>query len=122
MLLPRLQGPSRAVASSIARFSSPRTGFTISLDASRACVASKLSPTLTFVRQATHKAQRAVNKGKDGPGKRLGAKKSGGRLPVFLQIHNMSPFPISLTKIAVDRTICYSRQHHISSTWNALVS
>jgi len=30
-----------------------------------------------FVRHASHKAQGAVNKAKDGPGKRLGAKKSG---------------------------------------------
>jgi hypothetical protein len=36
------------------------------------------SGSLTFVRHATHKAQGAVNKAKDGPGKRLGAKKSGG--------------------------------------------
>lgn len=32
----------------------------------------------TTVRFASHKAQGAVNKAKDGPGKRLGAKKSGG--------------------------------------------
>lgn len=30
------------------------------------------------IRHASHKAQAAVNKAKDGPGKRLGAKKSGG--------------------------------------------
>ncbi len=33
---------------------------------------------LGFVRYASHKTQGAVNKAKDGPGKRLGAKKSGG--------------------------------------------
>jgi hypothetical protein len=33
---------------------------------------------LTFVRHASHAQQGAVNKAKDGPGKRLGAKKSGG--------------------------------------------
>lgn len=32
------------------------------------------------VRYASHKAQGAVNKAKDGPGKRLGAKKSGGMI------------------------------------------
>ncbi|RFU35302.1 hypothetical protein B7463_g1063, partial [Scytalidium lignicola] len=35
------------------------------------------APTEVFVRHSTHKAQGAVNKAKDGPGKRLGAKKSG---------------------------------------------
>ena len=41
---------------------------------------------LGFVRHASHNQQGAVNKAKDGPGKRLGAKKAGGEhshLPLY---------------------------------------
>lgn len=75
MLLPRLGTPSRAL---ISTFQRPA----VSVDGSHGlleyiCPAAK-SPLLSFIRHATHKAQGSVNGGKDGAGKRLGAKKSGG--------------------------------------------
>ena len=39
---------------------------------------------VTAVRWATHKASRPANRGKDGPGKRLGAKKTDGTSPILL--------------------------------------
>ena len=74
MLLPRLQPPLRAVITSITR-----PGTQTSLNEAFAQLSiKKPSPVLTFVRHASHAQQGAVNKAKDGPGKRLGAKKSGG--------------------------------------------
>ncbi|TVY47308.1 54S ribosomal protein L27, mitochondrial [Lachnellula cervina] len=71
MLLPRLQPPLRAAITSIAR-----SGQSSCLNDAFAQLAIR-SPVLTFVRHASHAQQGAVNKAKDGPGKRLGAKKSG---------------------------------------------
>ncbi|TVY30833.1 54S ribosomal protein L2, mitochondrial, partial [Lachnellula occidentalis] len=71
MLLPRLQPPLRAALTSIAR-----SGQSSCLNDAFAQLAIR-SPALTFVRHASHAQQGAVNKAKDGPGKRLGAKKSG---------------------------------------------
>ncbi|PMD37741.1 ribosomal protein L27 [Hyaloscypha variabilis F] len=73
MLLPRLQPPLRAAIASIAR-SAPSVQSTACLNEAFAALA--LKP-LVFVRHASHAQQGAVNKAKDGPGKRLGAKKSG---------------------------------------------
>src|SRR5436190_24247836 len=74
MLLPRLQPPLRAVIASIGR--------TRLSSNSRHCLNEYFGQLsmkrMGGVRHATHKAQGAVNKAKDGPGKRLGAKKSGG--------------------------------------------
>jgi len=75
MLVPRLQPPLRAALTSIAR--SAPSGTTACLNEAFAALA--LKP-LLFVRHASHAQQGAVNKAKDGPGKRLGAKKSGGLL------------------------------------------
>lgn len=82
MLLPRLQPPLRAALTSIAR-STASGSQTTCLNEAFAQLAIKSSRRttgagLTSVRHASHKAQGAVNKAKDGPGKRLGAKKSGG--------------------------------------------
>lgn len=81
MLLPRLQPPLRAALTSIAR-SAASGSQTTCLNEAFAQLAIKSSRRtgggVTFVRHASHKAQGAVNKAKDGPGKRLGAKKSGG--------------------------------------------
>jgi large subunit ribosomal protein L27 len=78
MLLPRLQPPLRAAIASIGRAGSsanPQTCLNEAFAQLRVCgVATRLGG----VRHATHKAQGAVNKAKDGPGKRLGAKKTGG--------------------------------------------
>jgi large subunit ribosomal protein L27 len=79
MLLPRLQPPLRAAITSIGR--SSQQGCLNEAFAALAIrpAASSVGPaSLTFVRHASHAQQGAVNKGKDGPGKRLGAKKSGG--------------------------------------------
>ncbi|RDL36463.1 Ribosomal L27 protein [Venustampulla echinocandica] len=73
MLLPRLQPPLRAAICSIGR-SSQQPCIN---EAFAALNIRAASPTLTFVRHASHAQQGAVNKAKDGPGKRLGAKKSG---------------------------------------------
>ncbi|TVY83724.1 54S ribosomal protein L2 [Lachnellula suecica] len=79
MLLPRLQPPLRAALTSIARSGSQST----SVHEAFAQLAIR-SPALGFVRHASHAQQGAVNKAKDGPGKRLGAKKSGGNI-IFRQ-------------------------------------
>jgi len=79
MLLPRLQPPLRAALTSIARSSHQGS----SIHEAFAQLAIR-SPALGFVRHASHAQQGAVNKAKDGPGKRLGAKKSGGLFPMLL--------------------------------------
>jgi large subunit ribosomal protein L27 len=75
MLLPRLQQPLRAAITSIAR-SGGAPASQICLNDAFAQLS--LGKPLIFVRHASHAQQGAVNKAKDGPGKRLGAKKSGG--------------------------------------------
>jgi hypothetical protein len=84
MLLPRLQPPLRAALSSIRP--ATQTPCLNEAFASLAINATKRGSGLggrqlgvAAVRYASHKAQGAVNKAKDGPGKRLGAKKSGGK-------------------------------------------
>ncbi|KAF4626508.1 hypothetical protein G7Y89_g11647 [Cudoniella acicularis] len=73
MLLPRLQPPLRAAISAIGRSSQQSC-----LNEGFAALSIRgATPTLTFMRHASHAQQGAVNKAKDGPGKRLGAKKSG---------------------------------------------
>lgn len=81
MLLPRTQAPLRAaLAASSSRTAhaaiSPAASLNV-LDVLRASLAAS-SPNLTFVRHATHQAQGRANGPKNGPGKRLGAKKTGG--------------------------------------------
>lgn len=49
----------------------------------RALNASLPATTLTFIRHATHQAQGRANGPKNSPGKRLGAKKTGGMFPKF---------------------------------------
>ncbi|CAG8959344.1 hypothetical protein HYFRA_00013115 [Hymenoscyphus fraxineus] len=78
MLLPRLQPPLRAAVSAVGR----NTTQTCLHDAFgalsiRGVVPATSPASLTFVRYASHAQQGAVNKGKDGAGKRLGAKRSG---------------------------------------------
>ncbi|TEY60146.1 hypothetical protein BOTCAL_0185g00090 [Botryotinia calthae] len=80
MLLPRLQPPLRGAITCISRTSSASAAETHLCEAlahfSFSKSSSPLAP-LIAVRHALHAAQGAVNKAKDGPGKRLGAKKSG---------------------------------------------
>ncbi|KAH0565870.1 hypothetical protein GP486_000727 [Trichoglossum hirsutum] len=73
MLLPRLGSPSWTLISTSRRHAaSASIGHGL---LNHLCPVTKHP--LFFVRHATHKAQGSVNGGKDGPGKRLGAKKSG---------------------------------------------
>jgi hypothetical protein len=73
---------------------------------------------LGFVRYASHKAQGAVNKAKDGPGKRLGAKKSGGMDVLVFGQRREGPNADS----QLNRTVCHPRQYYLPPTWYALVS
>ncbi|KAI9775429.1 MAG: 54S ribosomal protein L2 mitochondrial [Geoglossum umbratile] len=74
MRLPRLGTPSQGLLPTFQRLSiSAENG----LELLRLSHPATKSPLLSFIRHATHMAQRSVNGGKDGPGKRLGAKKSG---------------------------------------------
>lgn len=80
MLLPRLQPPLRAALTTISRSATGGTQTTC-LNEAFAQLAIRSRPgNASGVRWASHKAQGAVNKAKDGPGKRLGAKKSGGKI------------------------------------------
>ncbi|KAJ8071320.1 hypothetical protein OCU04_001655 [Sclerotinia nivalis] len=81
MLLQRLQPPLRGAITSITRSSSASAAETHLCEALtnltfKKTSSSPLAPLIT-IRHASHAAQGAVNKAKDGPGKRLGAKKSG---------------------------------------------
>jgi hypothetical protein len=61
------------------------------LDARRAANGSSAPPvtiTLPFVRYASHQSQGRANGAKDGPGKRLGAKKSGGIYILSVAVHH----------------------------------
>ncbi|KAF2091043.1 60S ribosomal protein L2, partial [Saccharata proteae CBS 121410] len=77
MLLPRLQAPARAAlhASRTTPAASIHASYNV-LDVLRASIAAS-SPTLTSVRHASHQAQGRANGVKNGPGPRLGAKKTG---------------------------------------------
>ncbi|KAK0123879.1 54S ribosomal protein L2 mitochondrial [Cadophora gregata] len=77
MLLPRLQPPLRAALTSIARSTAGGTQTTCLNEAFAQLTTRARPANAGAVRWASHKAQGAVNKAKDGPGKRLGAKKSG---------------------------------------------
>jgi len=78
MLLPRILAPMRALSqNSLVVGKSPSHVYD-ALRFANGCSAA--STTLSFVRHATHQAQGRANGAKDGPGKRLGAKKAGGRL------------------------------------------
>ena len=115
MLLPRLQPPLRAALASIAR-SSPSGTSTACLNEAFAALA--LKP-LVFVRHASHAQQGAVNKAKDGPGKRLGAKKSGGLSTAHI-CRNI-PSSEQALMISTNRAIRDPRQHHLPPTWHRLV-
>lgn len=99
MLLPRLQPPLRAAIASIGRTGSGSTaqmGLNEAFAALNVCgrtAGIRVAETgvrVSGTRYASHKAQGAVNKAKDGPGKRLGAKKSGGKHARSLQ-YSTSP-------------------------------
>ncbi|KAF2203790.1 ribosomal protein L27 [Delitschia confertaspora ATCC 74209] len=74
MLLPRILAPIRAATKASPSFvPSSRV-----LDTLRNVNSANSSPTLSFIRNATSLSQGRANGAKDGPGKRLGAKKTGG--------------------------------------------
>ncbi|KAF2685211.1 hypothetical protein K458DRAFT_486840 [Lentithecium fluviatile CBS 122367] len=82
MLLPRIFAPVRASPHTSSIISIPTTHVLAVLrtanGASTPVSGSASTPFLSFTRHASHQAQGRANGAKDGPGKRLGAKKSGG--------------------------------------------
>jgi hypothetical protein len=119
MLLPRLQPPLRAALTSIGRSAAGGSQTACLNEAFTQLSIRAPYPGLIFVRHASHAQQGAVNKAKDGPGKRLGAKRSGGI--------SFLPHPIpdyeskQMLMRFMDRTICHPRQHHLPPTRHALV-
>jgi large subunit ribosomal protein L27 len=84
MLLPRILAPVRATLKASSTLLAPSKHV---LDALRAANASSTpipTFTLTSIRHASHQSQGRANGAKDGPGKRLGAKKSGGTYSPFI--------------------------------------
>ncbi|KAK5120180.1 54S ribosomal protein L2 mitochondrial [Cryomyces antarcticus] len=77
MLLPRLRAPARAAFASAQICQTHPSTLTSALDAIRISNVAVTSTILHSVRHASHQAQGRANGAKDGPGKRLGAKKSG---------------------------------------------
>jgi large subunit ribosomal protein L27 len=78
MLLPRILAPVRASLAASSALAAPTCHI---LAAIRTPNAPSTAPTtLTFARHASHQSQGRANGAKDGPGKRLGAKKSGGTI------------------------------------------
>ncbi|KAF2871162.1 ribosomal L27 protein-domain-containing protein [Massariosphaeria phaeospora] len=75
MLLPRIFAPVRASKHPSPTFLVPSSRV---FEVFRVVNASAPSPTLSFARHASHQSQGRANGAKQGPGKRLGAKKSGG--------------------------------------------
>ncbi|KAL5117478.1 54S ribosomal protein L2 mitochondrial [Pleosporales sp. CAS-2024a] len=79
MLLPRILGPVRASIAASAKVVAPSKPVLGALRVANGSTATCSAPvTLGFVRYASHQSQGRANGAKDGPGKRLGAKKSGG--------------------------------------------
>ncbi|KAH7413939.1 ribosomal L27 protein-domain-containing protein [Phaeosphaeria sp. MPI-PUGE-AT-0046c] len=84
MLLPRILAPVRASISASSTLVAPSKHVLQALRAANGSVLPTTTVTLPLaglpssVRHATHQAQGRANGAKDGPGKRLGAKKSGG--------------------------------------------
>ncbi|KAF1925038.1 60S ribosomal protein L2, mitochondrial precursor [Didymella exigua CBS 183.55] len=76
MLLPRILAPVRASIQTPSTFILPASRVIEAIRSANG--ASAHVPTLSFVRHSAHQAQGRANGAKDGPGKRLGAKKSGG--------------------------------------------
>ena len=87
MILPRITPPARATLS----YAAGRQGI-YGFDLDFLLPFQTLRPwappiqQIIAVRWATHKASRPANRGKDGPGKRLGAKKTDGTCPIPLQV------------------------------------
>ncbi|KAH8732021.1 ribosomal L27 protein-domain-containing protein [Phaeosphaeriaceae sp. PMI808] len=78
MLLPRILAPVRASIQASSKLIVPSSRALDVLRAANGASAPSTTATLSFVRYASHQSQGRANGAKDGPGKRLGAKKSGG--------------------------------------------
>ncbi|KAH4854539.1 hypothetical protein HBI30_151280 [Parastagonospora nodorum] len=78
MLLPRILAPVRASISASSKIIAPSKSVLEALRAANGTTAPSATTILPFVRYASHQSQGRANGAKDGPGKRLGAKKSGG--------------------------------------------
>ncbi|KAF2024125.1 hypothetical protein EK21DRAFT_15407, partial [Setomelanomma holmii] len=105
MLLPRILAPVRASIQASAKLAAPSKQVLEALRAVNASSTPTPAPTVTlsFVRHASHQSQGRANGAKDGPGKRLGAKKSGGNI-IFRQ-RGTSWFPGENCKFGRDHCI-----------------
>jgi hypothetical protein len=90
MLLPRILAPVRASLSASAKTIAPSKSVLEALRAANGSTAPSATVTLPFVRYASHQSQGRANGAKDGPGKRLGAKKSGGTYMPHATYHTRS--------------------------------
>lgn len=80
MLLPRILAPVRASICASSKLAAPSNYVLEALRTANASSNPGPILTLSLVRHASHQSQGRANGAKDGPGKRLGAKKSGGML------------------------------------------
>lgn len=120
MLLPRILAPVRASIQPCSKVLAPASR---ALDAHRTVPPATRTRTLPFVRYASHQSQGRANGAKDGPGKRLGAKKSGGTLyppphPPLLTISTLPSHPL-LSILLTNMPQANSSSPAISSSANA---
>ncbi|KAL6704521.1 54S ribosomal protein L2 mitochondrial [Coniothyrium glycines] len=78
MLLPRILAPVRASIATPSAFIAPSIRVLDALRTATGTSTTSKPASLCIVRHSAHQAQGRANGAKDGPGKRLGAKKSGG--------------------------------------------
>jgi hypothetical protein len=125
MLLPRILAPVRASIQATSKLAAP------SKHALRAVNGTTTVTPLSFVRHASHQSQGRANGAKQGPGKRLGAKKSGGSSnphpnPSHVQfaLHTAPNSPLHYDTIAnslTNRRIRHPGQHHLPPTRHLVV-
>jgi large subunit ribosomal protein L27 len=78
MLLPRILAPVRASLHASSALVAPSQHVLSALRAANGSATPSPTLILPLARHASHQSQGRANGAKDGPGKRLGAKKSGG--------------------------------------------
>ncbi|KAF2826615.1 hypothetical protein CC86DRAFT_322153 [Ophiobolus disseminans] len=82
MLLPRILAPVCASLQATSKLAAPSKHVLDALRAANGTITSAPTLALTSIRHASHQSQGRANGAKDGPGKRLGAKKSGGEFVI----------------------------------------
>jgi len=70
-----------------------------------------------IIRTATHKSEGRANQAKQGAGRRLGAKKSGGQHTKNIIVC----FEVIVINI-LHRSICHTWKYNISTAWNSMAS